>query len=75
LRVERGLARRTTRQVARHIDHDFPNWAARIEVSTQAGVVTLSGYAETPYSESKMLEDAQGVRGVVRVQNDLRLVS
>jgi osmotically-inducible protein OsmY len=64
-----------TQQVARHIDHDFPNWAARIDVSTQAGVVTLSGYAETPYSESKILEDAHGVPGVVRVRNDLRVVS
>jgi osmotically-inducible protein OsmY len=64
-----------TQQVARHIDRDFPNWAARIDVSTLAGVVTLSGYAETAYSEHKMLEDAQGVPGVIRVQNDLQVVS
>jgi osmotically-inducible protein OsmY len=64
-----------TQQVASQIDRDFPNWAARIQVSTQAGVVTLSGYAETTYGERKILEDAQGVPGVVRVRNDLQVVS
>jgi len=64
-----------TQQVAHDINRDFPNSSARIEVSTQGGVVTLSGYAETTYGEQKMLADAQSVPGVVRVQNHLRVVS
>jgi osmotically-inducible protein OsmY len=51
-------------------DHDL---AARIQVSTQDGVVTLSGNVLTPQYALNALHDAGLVDGVVKVQNHLRL--
>ncbi len=65
---------RITGEVQQQIDRDFPDWAARIEVTTQNGVVTLSGYAATAVGEQKVIEDAHGVTGVTRVRNQMRVV-
>jgi len=45
--------------------------ARHVEVTTQDGVVTLSGNALTPQSEANVLRDAGKVDGVVKVQNRL----
>jgi len=47
--------------------------AARIQISTQDGVVTLSGNALTPQYALNVLHDASKVDGVVKVQNHLTL--
>ncbi len=47
--------------------------AARIQVSTQDGVVTLSGGALTLQYEINAVRDASKVDGVVKVQNRLTL--
>jgi osmotically-inducible protein OsmY len=65
---------RITQQVENKITTDFPNWAGRIQVTTQNGVVTLSGSAATVFGEQKMVEDAHSVSGVTRVRNEMRVV-
>jgi osmotically-inducible protein OsmY len=47
--------------------------ARRIQISTQDGVVTLSGNALTPQYAVNVLHDASRVDGVVKVQNHLTL--
>jgi|HubBroStandDraft_5_1064220.scaffolds.fasta_scaffold309241_2 osmotically-inducible protein OsmY len=47
--------------------------APRIQVSTQDGVVTLSGNALTPQYAVSVIHDASRVDGVVKVQNHLTL--
>ncbi len=47
--------------------------AARIQISTQEGVVTLSGSALTPQYEINAIRDASKVDGVVKVHNRLTL--
>ncbi len=66
---------RITGEVRNKLDRDFPDWAGRIQVTTQNGVVTLSGYAETAIGEQKAIEDARAVSGVTDVRNELRVVS
>jgi osmotically-inducible protein OsmY len=65
---------RITRAVQQRLNDDFPNWAGQIQVVTQNGVVTLSGYAKTFVVEEKAVEDAHAVHGVMDVHNQLRLV-
>ena len=50
-----------------------PIIAPRVEVSTHAGVVTLSGIALTQQYILNALRDARSVDGVVKVENRLRL--
>jgi osmotically-inducible protein OsmY len=47
--------------------------AQRIQISTQDGVVTLSGNALTPQYAINVIRDASRVDGVVKVQNHLTL--
>ena len=47
--------------------------APRIQISTQDGVVTLSGNALTPQYAVNVIHDASRVDGVVKVQNHLTL--
>ena len=47
--------------------------ASRIEVAVDAGEVTLSGYVEDKWSKRTAEDDADGVRGVRHVQNNLRI--
>ena len=47
--------------------------ASRIEVSVDAGEVTLSGHVEDKRSKRAAEDDADGVRGVRHVQNNLRI--
>ena len=47
--------------------------APRIQISTQDGVVTLSGNALTPQYAINVIHDAGRVDGVVKVQNHLTL--
>jgi osmotically-inducible protein OsmY len=47
--------------------------APRIQISTQDGVVTLSGNALTPQYAVNVIHDASRVDGVVKVRNHLTL--
>jgi osmotically-inducible protein OsmY len=69
-----GSDARITTEVLAKIQRDFPNWAGRIQVTTQNGVVTLSGDAATSAGELKVIEDAHAVTGVTRVRNEMQLV-
>jgi osmotically-inducible protein OsmY len=66
---------RITREVQQKLVSDFPQWGNRVAVTTQSGVVTLSGTADTFVEEEQALEDAHGVQGVTDVRNRMHVAS
>lgn len=47
--------------------------SSEIKVETYKGIVQLSGFVSSQSMVDKAVSDAQGVRGVVSVKNDMRL--
>ena len=64
-----------TQQIEHRLSRDFPNSVYRMRVTTQNGVVTLSGLADTGLAEEQALKDARSVPGVMKVQDRLQVVS
>jgi len=59
--------------VRTRIQRDDLDQAHDLTVTARDGVVMLSGKAESPYAESRVLQDAQGVSGVKGVENHMKL--
>ncbi|HTW38446.1 MAG TPA: BON domain-containing protein [Steroidobacteraceae bacterium] len=66
---------RITQQVEHKLSRDFPNSADRMRVSTQDGVVTLSGFADSGLAELQAIKDARAVPGVMHVKDQLQVVA
>jgi len=74
--VPRASDVQITSQVEQKIVRDVPDASYRIRVSTQDGVVTLSGLADSVFAKAKVIEDAHAVAGVTAVKDgDLRVVA
>jgi osmotically-inducible protein OsmY len=71
--VEKPVDAAITARVKDRLATKDPIIAARIDVSTQNGVVTLKGIALTQQYILNALHDASAVEGVVKVENRLRL--
>lgn len=66
---------RITQQVEHKLSRDFPNSADRMRVSTEGGVVTLSGLADSGLAELQAIKDARAVPGVTHVKDQLQVVA
>lgn len=66
--------RAITRAVERLIEAEDPARAARLEVTTEQGVVTLRGVTDTPLHTARAADLAAGVRGVRDVVDRIEVV-
>jgi osmotically-inducible protein OsmY len=66
--------RAITRTVERLIAAEDPARAARIDVTTEQGVVTLRGVTDTPLAAERAADVAGGIRGVREVVDKVEIV-
>ncbi len=72
--VERSSDAQITERVKTELMEKDRDVARYIEVTTQDGIVTLSGNALSPQYAANALRDAGSVDGVVKVKNHMRVM-
>lgn len=63
-----------TTKVKAELAKDSHTKATDIQVNTKSGVVVLSGNVASSAEKSKAEQDARGIKGVVNVQNNLKVI-